>query len=269
MMKVKVEGGYKTREEAERIAEVNKPFYAGEIRQIVSSGEFEIWKPATRMQIDQLSRAKRGDLVRFLVKFTPGASIADKTEFITGVVTSKSGGLLRIKVYSRPEWTSFHSLTYGDELVITESQVVTHESATEQTAKDVEPFITGVIPEPIPINIEDAKLRQATQNLPPLSPVAGKEYWTRNGTLVRVWTYQTQKITACSACNRQLLGNYIQNEMCPSLRTFHDWQERDRAIWIGGTQDGAAIEWNPNGSHAGGIRDLDIVKDPQANEVVA
>jgi hypothetical protein len=270
MMKVRVES-YPTREQAEAIVEANKPFYQGEIREIrpvdaPGGWYYEIWKPATRMQIDFLHLAKRGDLIRFLIRFSPG-NIG--TEFVTAVVMGKSNGLIRSKVYSRPEKTAFHGVEYGDELVINENQVITHEQSTAAVVKDMEVFLTGNKPEVIPINAEDAKLRAATQHLPPLKPEAGKQYWTRNGTLVTVWTFRTQEAVLCSACGRQLLGTYIQNEMCPALRTYHDWVKRQQSVWLGGTQDGAAIEWTPEGAHAGGIKDLDIVKDPRMNEVIA
>jgi hypothetical protein len=268
MMKVRVES-YSTREQAEKIVEANKPFYQGEIRHIenpASPDEYEIWKPATRMQIDFLPLAKRGDLIRFLIRFSPGNV---GTEFVTAVVIGKANGLIRCKVYSRPEKTQFHSVEYGDELVINENQVITHEQSTAAVVGDVEPFLTGVIPISRPVNAEDAKIRAVSQNLPSVTPEAGKQYWTRNGTQVTVWTRQTQKTVLCSACGRQQLGTQVQNEMCPQTRTYHSWVERDRTVWLGGSPDGAAIEWNLDGSHAGGLRDLDIVKDPRMNEVIA
>jgi hypothetical protein len=265
MMKVRVES-YPTREQAEAIVQANRPFYQGEIRQ--AGDQWEIWKPATKMQVDFLHLAKRGDLIRFLLKFpVPVSDLLDR-EFVTAVV-SKSGGLIRCKIYSRPEKTQFHGVEYGDELVVNENQVITHEQSSATVGKDMEVFLTGTKPEPIPINAEDAKLRAATQHLPPLKPEAGKQYWTRNGTLVTVWTFRTQETVLCSACGRQMLGSYIQNELCPTLRTYHDWVKRQQSFWLGGTQDGAAIEWTPEGAHAGGLKDLDIVKDPRMNEVIA
>ena len=241
---------------------------------IVDSSEAGSLIPGFHLQVGQLNLAKRGDFVRLLLKFTETREGAEPNlkafEFITCVVTGKTGnGLLRCKVYSKPEKTRFHGVDYGDELTLADRHVMSHEVSSDKVISAIQPFLTGVQPQPIPINAEDAKLRQATQNIAPLSPEPGKQYWTRNGTLVTVWTYQTQKITACRGCTRQLLGSNIQNEMCPTLRTYHDWRELERSVWLGGSADGAAIEWNSNGSHAGGIRDLDIVKDPRANEVVA
>lgn len=241
---------------------------------IVDSSEAGSLIPTFTLKAGQLNLAKRGDFVRLLLKFTEtreGSEPNPKaTEFVTCVVTGKTGnGLLRCKVYSKPEKTRFHSVDYDDELTLADRHVMSHEVSDDKIIAEIQPFLTGVKPEPIPINAEDAKLRQATQNLAPLTPEPGKQYWTRNGTLVTVWTYQTQKIVLCGACNRQSLGSKVQNEMCPVTRTYHNWVERERSVWLGGSSDGAAIEWNPNGSHAAGIRDLDIVKDPRANEVVA
>jgi len=267
LMKVRVKS-YPTKEEAERIIEANRPFYQGELR--ATDKGYEIWKPLVtgdpgpRLSIDQIQNLKRGDLIRFLLVFPTGI------EFVTCVATAKASTLIRCRVYSSPENTRSHGVDYGDELVVNESQIVTHEVSNEQVMAGLQSFLTGVVPEPIPVNAEDAKLRQVTKNLPALTPVAGNQYWTRNGMLVTVWTQQTQKVTLCSACNRQLLGSNIQHETCPALGTYHDWREIERSIWIGGSQDGtAAIEWNPNGSHAGGLVDLDIVKDPKMNEVLA
>ena len=251
---------------------------------IVDSSEAGSLVPNFHLQVGQLNLAKRGDFVRLLLKFTETREGAEPNlkafEFITCVVTSKTaanglwpwiamGPGLRCKVYSKPEKTRFHSVDYGDELTLAERHVMSHEVSTDKVIAEIQPFLSGVQPETVPINAEDAKLRQATQNLAPLMPEPGKQYWTRNGTLVTVWTYQTQKITACRGCTRQLLGSNIQNEMCPTLGTYHDWREVERSVWLGGSADGAAIEWGANGAHAGGIRDLDIVKDPRANEVVA
>lgn len=265
MMKVRVES-YPTREQAEAIVSANKPFYEGEIRHS-QENVYEIWKPKVKMQISFLALAKRGDLIRFMLKFPEGSGTS--VESVTGVIVNKAAGLVRAKIYSRPEHTPEHGVDYGDELVISESQVITHEVSSAEVVKEVEPFLTGVIPMPQPVNAEDAKVRAATQNLPPVAPEAGKQYWTRNGTQVNVWTRQTQKPVVCAACGRQQLGSQVMNEMCPVTRTFHSWAERERTVWLGGSPDGAAIEWNLDGSHAGGIRDLDIVKDPRANEVVA
>ena len=267
LMKVKVES-HPTREEAERIIEANRSFYQGELRTIVSSGAdvFEIWKPLAKLSIDFLPLAKRGDLIRFLLK-TP-----DESEFVTCVVTSRtSNGLLRCRVYSRPEKTRLHTVEYGDELTVAENQVVTHEVSSDQIVKDLEPFLTGTIPEAVPVNIEDAKLRAATKNLPAVAPEKGRQYWTRNGTLVTVWTQQLQQLMVCPYCGRQNLGSQVGFEQCSRRNDSgpHVWSTQGRWIWIGGGSDGSTLEWNADGSHAGGIRDLDIVKDPKMNEVLA
>ena len=220
---------------------------------IVDSGEATGLVPNLPLSVAHLGNAKRGDFIRLLVKFTSPAvpgfpagpnpknqpAIAEvpanprATEFITGVIAGKtSNGLLKVKVYSRPRNTQHHSVTYGDELTIAERHVITHEVSTPLQAQEVEHVLTGVIPEPRPINAEDAKLRAATQNLPPLRPEAGGQYWLRNGTLVRIFAWHA-------------------------------------GVWVGGPEGGATLEWTPLGEHAGGNRELDIVKDPRASEVVA
>jgi hypothetical protein len=243
---------------------------------IVDSNEISSYVPNFVLKVGTLGTAKRGDFVRILTKMQVSHHTGDpgevmrESEFVSCVVTGKTpAGLLKCKVFSRPEKTHLHSIEYGDELTLSERYILSHEPATDQTVAEVEPFLTGVRPQPIPINSEDAKLREASQKLPPLAPQPGRRYWLRNGALVMVWTYQTQKAVLCSACSRQLLGSNIQNEQCPVTRTYHSWVEQERSVWLGGGDDGSAIEWNPDGSHAGGMRDLDIVKDPKASEVVA
>jgi len=262
LMKVRVES-YSTKEQAEAIIEANKRFYQGELRTIAPDA-FEIWKPLAKMQVAQLDAAKRGDLIRFLIK---GPA---ETEFITAVIAEKTpNSLLRSKVYSMPSKT-FHGVEYSDELTVSINKVVTHEPTSANVLKDMEPFLTGTQPEAVPINAEDAQVRAATQKLPPLTPQAGKRYWTRNGLVVNVWTFQTYGTTACAYCKRQLLGSNIQTEQCPANQgQYHTWQNQQCSVWIGGSQDGGSLEWNPDGSHAGGIKDFDIVKDPKANEVLA
>lgn len=199
---------------------------------IVDTSEVGSLLPSFVLKVAQLNIAKRGDFVRLLLKFTETIEGADPnpraTEFITCVVTGKgTNGLLRCKVYSLPEKTRYHSVTYGDELTLSDRHVMTHEVSTDQIVSDLQPFLTGIVPAPVPVNAEDAKLRQAVQNLPPFPPQAGHQYWLRNGVLITVWTFQS-----------------------------------DKGYWLGGTPDGSAMEWASNGAHATGNRDLDIVKDP-------
>jgi hypothetical protein len=269
LMKVRVES-YWTRRDAERIVDANKPFWQGEIRE-AADGKWDVWKPLAKMSVDMLGMVKRGDLIRLFIMANPPGVPPPITEFVTAVVISRGAGMvLRSKVYSRPEKTLFHSVDYGDELVVTAAQVVSHEQSTERMVKELEPFLTDTVPEDVPVNSDDAKLRAAVKNLPALAPQQGRQYWTRNGTVVSVWTYKEYGTTACSRCGRQLFGGHIQNEECPNAPgQLHAWQNQQRSVWIGGTPDGAAIEWNKDGSHAGGVKDLDIVKDPKMNEVLA
>ena len=219
---------------------------------IVDSGEATGLVPNLPLSVAHLGSAKRGDFVRLLVKFTsPGVigfpagpnpvtqpAIPEipanprATEFITAVVASRTGnGLLKVKVYSRPRNTQIHSITFGDDLTISERHVISHESVTLSQAAEVEHVLTGVIPESRPINAEDAKLRAAVRDFPPLQPEMGGEYWLRNGVRVKVWGFHA-------------------------------------GVWIGAPEGGAAIEWTGLGAHAGGNKELDIVKDIRATEVV-
>jgi len=206
---------------------------------IVDTNEATGLIPGLVINVGMLDRAKRGDFVRLLLKFRTPASLnfaenPKATEFLTAVVASKTpAGRLKVKVFSRPEKTQFHSVTYGDDLTLSDRYVLSHESSSLSQVAEVEPFLTGIIPISQPINAEDAKLRAATQSLPPLTPEPGREYWLRNGALVTV-------------------------------HAFH------AGVWIGSpVEGGATLEWSVSGAHAGGNRDFDIVKDPRASEVVA
>jgi hypothetical protein len=189
-------------------------------------------------KVGWLGKVKRGDFLRLLLRFTRPAS-GDKpenpraTEFITCVVASKTDyGLLKTKVFSRPEMTQFHSVTYGDDITVSERYVLQHEQSGPSQVQEVEPFLTGVIPISQPVNEHDAKLRAVAQDLPPMAPQSGRQYWLRNGTLVTVFAFHV-------------------------------------GVWIGSNEAGATLEWTATGQNAQGNRDLDIVKDPRASEVVA
>lgn len=216
---------------------------------IVDTNEAGGLIPNLTINVGNLDRAKRGDFVRLILKFKtpavaevpagnknqpaiPGVPENPKaTEFVTAVVAGRtSGGLLKVRVYSRPRLTQIHSVTYGDDLTLSDRYVISHESSTPELAQSLEPLFTGV-PEATPINSEDAALRAATKNLPPLAPNPRQQYWLRNGVLVTV-------------------------------HMFH------AGVWIGAGQDGTNYEWLATGAHAGGQRDLDIVKDPRASEVL-
>lgn len=205
---------------------------------IVDSNEATGLIPNLTINVGMLDRAKRGDFVRLLLKFKTPSSLnfaenPKATEFVTAVVASKTAsGLIKAKVFSRPEMTQFHSVTYGDDLTLSDRYVLSHESSGLSQVAEVEPFLTGVIPISQPINAEDAKVRAAAQSLSSLTPEPGREYWLRNGELVRV-------------------------------HAFH------AGVWIGSpVAGGATLEWSVSGSHAGGNREFDIVKDPRASEVL-
>lgn len=205
---------------------------------IVDNNEATGLIPGLTLKLAELDRVRRGDFVRLLLKFTrPATEYAPAnpkaTEFVTCVVSAINRPplpFIECKVFSRPENTNLHSVVYGDGLAVSERYVVTHEHSSEVQAKEIESFLTGVVPEPVAVNAEDAKLRQASQNLPALAPTANKHYWLRNGSLVTVWT-------------------------------FHN------GVWVGGSPDWQG-EWRADGSSPVS-RDLDIVRDPTAIEVGA
>ena len=204
---------------------------------IVDTNEATGLVPNLGINVGNLDRAKRGDFVRLLLKFRipPTAETPENpkaTEFITGVVSGRTNsGLLKVRVYSRPEFTARHGVNYGDDMSLNDRYVISHESATDAVAKEVEHVLTGVIPQDVPINSEDAKLRNAAKSLPPLAPNPQQQYWLRNGLLVTVYMFHA-------------------------------------GVWVGAGNDGSNYEWTATGAHSGGVRDLDIVKDPRASEVL-
>lgn len=219
---------------------------------IVDTNEASGLIPNLSINVGNLDRAKRGDFVRLMLKFKtpavpevpagptpnqpfiPGTPENPKaTEFITAVIASRNAtsGLTRVRVYSRPRLTQYHAVTYGDDLTLSDRYILSHEPSTPELAQSLEPLFTGVIPQATPINSEDAALRTATKNLPPLAPNPQQQYWLRNGALVTVYMFHA-------------------------------------GVWIGAGQDGTNYEWLATGAHAGGQRDLDIVKDPRASEVL-
>lgn len=217
---------------------------------IVDTNEASGLIPNLSINVGKLDQAKRGDFVRLLLKFKtpavpevpgegpnrpaiPGVPENPKaTEFVTAVVATRTGGgLLKVRVYSKPRQTQFHAVTYGDDLTLNDRYVLSHEQSTMELAQSLEPLLTGVIPQARPINAEDAGLRAATKNLSPLGPNPQQQYWLRNGVLVTVYMFHA-------------------------------------GVWVGAGQDGTNYEWLATGAHAGGQRELDIVKDPRASEVL-
>ena len=217
---------------------------------IVDTNEASGLVPNLVINVGNLDRAKRGDFVRLMLKFKtpaipevpagnknqpaiPGTPENPKaTEFVTAVIASRTpGGLLKVRVYSRPRLTQYHAVTYGDDLTLSDRYIISHEPSTPELAQSLEPLFTGVIPQATPINSEDAALRAATQNLSPLAPNPQQQYWLRNGALVTVYMFHA-------------------------------------GVWVGAGNDGINYEWTATGAHAGGQRELDIVKDPRASEVL-
>jgi hypothetical protein len=191
---------------------------------IVDTNEATGLQPGLTLKVSTLPLVKRGDFVRLMVKYQDGQ--AKTKEIITCLVTQAAPDLIQCKVFSAPALTHFHTIEYGDDLTVPERCVIEHESSDAKRVESLEHFLTGVIPPSSPLNAEDAKLRQAAQDLPAIPPQTGRQMWLRNGTVATVWA-------------------------------FFD----DRQLWEG-TADGARVEWKADGSHAGGIRDLDIVREP-------
>jgi hypothetical protein len=201
---------------------------------IVDSNEATGIVPNLTLKVSQLEKARRGDFIKILIKFPEPGATKPSLEHLTCVVAGRfAGGYSKVRVYSRPELTHLHSIDYGDELTIQDRYVLAHEPSNDKQRAAVEPFLTGIIPEPQPVNAEDQKLRDAVKHYPPLQPETGRQYWLRDGTLVQVFAYHA--------------GTWIGNP-------------------VGG---GETLEWAMNGSSMTNNRELDIVKDPRASEVLA
>jgi hypothetical protein len=219
----------------------------------VSNSEVTRYVPQFTINVGQLEKAKRGDWVKLLVRFPHRCDYCGKGcqkegttewEFISAKLSglNPGAGLFKCRILSVPTQTTHHSLVFEDDLTLGLQYVLDYiEMPTgpvvEQTTGRVnygtaaeEHLLTGVKPAPAIINAEDQKVRDAVKNLPALPPAAGKRYWLRNGAVVSVWT------------------------------------ERG-GVWIGKADDGVELEWTPAGAHAGGNRELDIVRDPTAKEV--
>lgn len=181
------------------------------------------FKPRTQ----DLPRIKRCDWVRLLLEFN--ASWGRSHEFLTCMVENRTqNGLIRLKILSNPAYTSEHGLTYGDIISVSEASIIEHDSVTQDQAHNSEHLL----------NDEDQKLQAAgqraasfAQNLQPIPPQVGGQYWTRNGLVAEIWTRLE---------TGQLLGK------------------------AGEYRD---LKWNPTGAHESD-RNYDIVKDPSQSEVL-
>jgi len=194
-------------------------------------------QPNFTPRLQDLDRLKRGDFVRIMVLFRPDTPTEmnpnpPNYEMLTCLVTEKRPSLVALKIQAASAFSVKHGLEFGDTITVQEQHILWHESATSEQVKAVEHLLTGVIPETQPVNEEDRKLREAVKNLSPLAPVAGKRYWLRNGLVATVWTF-------------------LDQENC----------------FLGGVTPNDSMRWKPDGSSLAS-RDLDIVKDPTANEVM-
>lgn len=195
-------------------------------------------QPAFAPRTNDVDRLKRGDYVRIMIQFRPETpSEANPKprnfEMLTALVMERRSPIIAVKIQTTPSHTPQHGLEFGDVIHIQEQHVIWHEPATPEQVKQVEHLLTGVIPEAQPVNEADRKLREAGRNLPPLAPVAGKVYWLRNGLDAKVWGQNPD-------------GSFIGN--------------------LAG--EAVPLRWLANGRHENNL-DLDIVKDPTANEVIA
>jgi len=134
--------------------------------------------PNVKIDVGNLGRAQRGDWLRMLIEFPLGEGRAD--EFLTAMVKElpfstegfgvKTNSLLKCRILSKPEYSSVHSLRYGDDLTVGTGYILEHTKATE-----------------------DEKIRTAhlLEDMKPIQPTPGKIYWTRNGGVANVWTILT------------------------------------------------------------------------------
>jgi len=201
---------------------------------IVDTNEAGGLQPGLQLKIPYLDRLKRGDFIRVMVKYQEGA--AKSREILTCLVTATrpGSGLVDCKIFSSPELTHFHTLEYGDDLTIQERSIIEHEPSDPKRVESMEHFLTGVIPQPKPINPEDEKLRHKVETMPAIAPKTNRKYWLRNGT----------SVTA---------GAFLENIQ----------------QWFGTSPDGSQFWWHPDGTSASGNRELDIVKDQSETEVIA
>ena len=125
--------------------------------------------PNVKIDVGNLGRAQRGDWLRMLIEFPLGDGRSD--EFLTAMVKQPGDGvLLKCRILSKPEYSSVHSLRYGDDLTVGTGYILEHTKATE-----------------------DEKLRTAhmLEDMKPMTPLVGKPLWTRNGGVANVWTLLT------------------------------------------------------------------------------
>jgi hypothetical protein len=194
---------------------------------IVDQNQATGLQPGLQLNISQLDKCKRGDFVRIMVKFQDGS--AKVREILTCLVTgtNPASGLIECKVFSSPQQTHFHGLEYDDVLVVSVNSVLEHEVSGPQRVESLEHFLTGRIPEPKAVNPEDAKLREAVQNLSAISPMPRHRFWLRNGQSVTIWDL---------------------------------YSETNK--WLGNLDDGRQLTWNSDGTFPGD-RQFDIVSsDP-------
>ena len=125
--------------------------------------------PNVKIDVGNLGRAQRGDWLRLLIEFPLGDGRAN--EFLTAMVKEPGGGaVLKCRILSKPEYSSVHSLRYGDDLTVGVAYILEHTKATED---------------------ENIKTAYLLEDMKPMVPVIGKPLWTRNGGVANVWTLLT------------------------------------------------------------------------------
>ena len=124
--------------------------------------------PNVKIDVGNLGRAQKGDWLRMLIEFPLGDGRAN--EFLTAMVKDTAAGLIKCRILSKPEYSSVHTLRYGDDLTVGVAYILEHTKATE-----------------------DEKLKTAylLEDMKPMTPVVGRPLWTRNGGVANVWTLLT------------------------------------------------------------------------------
>ena|SRR5579871_5436509 len=168
--------------------------------------------PNVKIDVGMLGNARRGDWIRLLVDWPDGS--ARSNEFLTAMVkeitqAQMASGLIKCRILSKPEHPEKHSLKYSDDITVSVSHVLEHSKATDDQVRTTAHLL---------------------DDLKPMAPLAGRNYWTRNGSEAQIWTTMQDE-----------RGVYLLGQ-CAGLRD---------------------VQWNQDGTHRGGMAELDIVKDPR------
>lgn len=152
--------------------------------------------PAKPWYTGALSRAKRGDWVRFMVQFLLAGRPLPQNETITGVVESVIPGVLKVRIESfAAERTG---LQQGELVDLFPHHVLEHISADAETlaktelalspTEDMKEFVPGTIGGHANHEGKKVSMDQFRANMQPVSPTGPGKYLTRNGAEAVIWT---------------------------------------------------------------------------------